>query len=159
MLVSGRHGRQHRVATYTRSDSTGGEMATVFTRIIDGELPGRFVWRDERCVAFLSINPLRPGHTLVVPIEEVDHWIDLDPDLMNHLTSVAHAVGRAQQQAFRPARIGLMIAGLEVPHTHLHVVPISDVHDLDFANADQDPSPEMLDRAQSSLTQALDVSR
>lgn len=134
-------------------------MATVFTRIIEGELPGRFVWRDEQCVAFLSINPLRPGHTLVVPIEEVDHWIDLDPDLMNHLTGVAHAIGQAQQQAFRPTRIGLMIAGLEVPHVHLHVVPISGVHDLDFANADTDPSPEMLDRAQASLTQAIDVRR
>ena len=54
-------------------------MPSIFTRIIDGELPGRFVWRDERCVAFLSIAPLRPGHTLVVPIEEVDHWIDLAP--------------------------------------------------------------------------------
>lgn len=134
-------------------------MATIFSKIIEGELPGRFVWRDERCVAFLSINPLRPGHTLVVPIEEVDHWIDVDPALMNHLTGVAHTIGRAQQQAFRPTRIGLMIAGLEVPHVHLHVVPISDIHDLDFSNADTDPSPEMLDRAQASLTQALDVGR
>jgi histidine triad (HIT) family protein len=134
-------------------------MATLFTRIIEGDIPGRFVWRDDRAVAFLTIAPIAPGHTLVVPIDEVDHWIDLDPELMNHLTSVAHSIGRAQQQAFRPTRIGLMIAGLEVPHTHLHVVPISHVHDLDFANADQDPSPEMLDRAQSSLTQALDVSR
>jgi histidine triad (HIT) family protein len=131
-------------------------MATIFTRIIEGELPGRFVWRDERCVAFLSINPLRPGHALVVPIQEVDHWIDLEPDLMNHLTGVAHTIGRAQQQVFRPNRIGLMIAGLEVPHVHLHVVPISDVHDLDFANADQDPSPEMLDRAQADLSAAID---
>jgi histidine triad (HIT) family protein len=131
-------------------------MATLFTRIIQGELPGRFVWRDERCVAFLSINPLRPGHTLVVPLEEVDHWLDLDPDLMNHLTGVAHTIGRAQMQVFRPARIGLMIAGLEVPHVHLHVVPVSDVHDLDFARADQDPSPEMLDRAQADLAAAID---
>lgn len=131
-------------------------MATVFTRIIQGELPGRFVWRDERCVAFLSINPLRPGHTLVVPIEEVDHWLDLDLDLMQHLTGVARTIGQAQMQAFRPARIGLMIAGLEVPHVHLHVVPISDVHDLDFANAEQDPSEESLDRAHADLTAALE---
>jgi histidine triad (HIT) family protein len=130
-------------------------MATIFTKIIQGELPGRFVWRDERCVAFLSINPLRPGHTLVVPIEEVDHWIDLDPELMNHLTGVAHTIGRAQMQVFRPTRVGMMIAGLEVPHVHLHVVPISDVHDLDFSQADTDPSPEMLDRAQADLSAAI----
>lgn len=131
-------------------------MATIFTKIIEGELPGRFVWRDERCVAFLSINPLRPGHTLVVPIEEVDHWLDLDPDLMSHLVGVAHTIGRAQMQVFRPQRIGLMIAGLEVPHVHLHVVPISDVHDLDFSQADDDPSPEMLDRAQADLAAAIE---
>lgn len=134
-------------------------MATIFTRIIEGELPGRFVWRDERCVAFLSINPLRPGHTLVVPIEEVDHWLDLDTDTMSHLTTVAHTIGRAQMQVFRPKRIGLMIAGLEVPHVHVHVVPISDVHDLDFANADPDPSEEMLDRAQTDLSAAIDHHR
>jgi histidine triad (HIT) family protein len=130
-------------------------MATIFTRIIEGELPGRFVWRDERCVAFLSINPLKPGHTLVVPIAEVDHWIDLDPDLMAHLVTVAHRIGRAQQEIWQPARIGLMIAGLEVPHTHLHVVPISGVHDLDFSNAEADPDPAALDDAASRLQAAL----
>ena len=70
-------------------------MATVFTKIIRGELPGRFVWRDDRCVAFLSINPLRPGHTLVVPIEEVDHWLDLAPASMQHLVSVSQTIGKA----------------------------------------------------------------
>lgn len=130
-------------------------MATIFTRIIEGELPGRFVWRDETAVAFLSINPLQPGHTLVVPILEVDHWIDLDPATMNHLTTVAHHVGRAQQEVFAPERIGLMIAGLEVPHVHLHVVPISGVHDLDFANADPDPGADALEDAARRLRDGL----
>jgi histidine triad (HIT) family protein len=130
-------------------------MATVFTRIIDGELPGRFVWRDERCVAFLSINPLRTGHTLVVPIEEVDHWIDLDPDLLAHLTVVSREIAAAQQEVFSPERVGLMIAGLEVPHVHLHVVPISGVHDLDFANAQRDPDPAEMDDAAARLNEAL----
>ena len=107
-------------------------MPSLFTRIIDGELPGRFVWRDDRCVAFLSIAPLRTGHTLVVPIAEVDHWIDLDPDLAAHLMVVAQAIGRAQLAAFTPARVGLIIAGMEVPHTHLHVVPIGREADLHF---------------------------
>ena len=86
-------------------------MTSIFTRIIDGELPGRFVWRDDVCVAFLSIAPTAAGHTLVVPIEEVDHWIDLDPATAGHLMAVARAIGRAQHAAFHPARVGLIIAG------------------------------------------------
>lgn len=132
-------------------------MPTVFTRIIDGELPARFVHRDDRCVAFLSINPLQPGHTLVVPVREVDHWIDLDDDLAAHLVLVAKRIATAQQSAFAPERVGLMIAGLEVPHVHLHVVPIRGVHDLDFANADPDPDPARLDDAAAALRAALDA--
>lgn len=130
-------------------------MATLFTRIIDGELPGRFVWRDDRCVAFLSINPLQPGHTLVVPVAEVDHWIDLDDELIAHLTIVAKRIAEAQQTIWSPAKVGMMIAGLEVPHVHLHVVPIRGVHDLDFANAQRDPDPAALDHAADALRSAL----
>ncbi len=130
-------------------------MATIFTRIIGGELPGRFVWRDDRCVAFLSINPLRPGHTLVVPVEEIDHWIDCPPDLAMHLVEVAQRVGRALQIAFRPARIGLIVAGMEVPHTHLHVVPIDHESDLHFTNADPTPDPADLDAAADAIRAAL----
>lgn len=130
-------------------------MPTIFTLIIRGELPGRFVWRDDRCVAFLSINPLQPGHTLVVPVEEVDHWIDLEPDLMAHLTGVAQAIAKVQHQVYRPEKVALMIAGLEVPHVHLHVVAMRGVHDLDFANADPDPDPADLDRAAESLRGGL----
>lgn len=130
-------------------------MATIFTRIIEGELPGRFVWRDDTAVAFLSINPLQPGHTLVVPIAEVDHWVDLDTATMNHLTTVAHHIARVQQDAFAPEKVGLMIAGLEVPHVHLHVVPIRGVHDLDFANADLDPGADALEDAARRLRDGL----
>jgi len=130
-------------------------MATIFTRIIEGELPGRFVHRDDRCVAFLSIAPLQPGHTLVVPIEEVDHWIDADPDLTAHLARVAQRIGIAQQQAFAPNRIAMIIAGLEVPHLHLHVVPIRTEADLSFAHADPSPDPAALDTAAEAIRQAL----
>jgi len=130
-------------------------MATVFTMIIRGELPGRFVWRDDRCVAFLSINPLRHGHALVVPVEEVDHWLDLDPELNAHLLGVAQKLGRAQMAAFSPTRVGLMIAGLEVPHVHLHVVPIDGVHDMDFANAAREADPAQLDAAREATVAAL----
>jgi histidine triad (HIT) family protein len=110
-------------------------MTTVFTRIIRGEFPGTFVWRDEHCVAFLSINPMAPGHVLVVPIEEVDHWIDATPELAAHLFSVAHTIGNAQQAAFGCERVGLIVAGYEVPHAHVHVIPTSSMSELSFANA------------------------
>ena len=110
-------------------------MPTIFSRIIAGEIPGVFVWRDEQCVAFLSINPIAAGHTLVVPIEEVDHWIDCDDDLVAHLFRVSHVIGRAQQEAFDCERVGVIVAGFEVPHLHVHVFPAWDMRAFDFANA------------------------
>jgi len=130
-------------------------MPSIFTRIIAGELPSRFVWKDDRAVAFLSIAPMRPGHTLVVPRLEVDHWIDLDPDLAAHCFTVAREVGRAQQTVWQPRRIGLMIVGEEVPHTHLHVVPIDDPGQLSFAHVDHTPDPDALDDAARRLRTAL----
>ena len=130
-------------------------MATLFTRIIDGELPARFVWKDELCVAFLSNRPLRPGHALVVPRAEVDHWLDAEPDLLAHLIQTAQVIGKAQMAAFKPNRIGMMIAGLEVPHLHIHVVPIRGVHDLDFSNQDPNPDPDPMDRAAASIRSEL----
>ncbi|MDT7614435.1 MAG: hypothetical protein QOF00_1882 [Pseudonocardiales bacterium] len=110
-------------------------MSTVFSKIIDGELPGRFVWSDERAVGFLSVNPLGPGHTLVVPRVEVDQWLDADPDLLAHLTAVSHAIGDAVRTIWNPPRVGWLVAGFEVPHLHLHVFPAWDMAAFDFANA------------------------
>lgn len=130
-------------------------MPSLFSRIIAGEIPGRFVWRDERCVAFLTIAPLAPGHTLVVPIEEIDHWIDLPEDLLAHVMGVARTVGRAQQQVFTPSRVGIIVAGEEVPHAHVHLVPFTGIEQLDFANADASPDPEALDQAAARLREKL----
>ncbi len=130
-------------------------MATLFTKIIQGDIPGRFVWRDERAVAFLTIAPITPGHTLVVPVDEVDHWVDLPADLATHLMHVSRLVGRAQMAAFTPARVGVIIAGLEVPHCHLHLVPIETESDLSFTRADQNPDPAALDEAAERLRAAL----
>lgn len=130
-------------------------MSTLFTRIIDGELPGWFVWRDDEVVAFLTINPVAAGHTLVVPRAEVDHWIDLEPDLAHRLMTVAQVIGQAQMAAFSPARIGMMIAGLEVPHAHLHLIPIDTEAELSFAKADPSPAPEALADAAGRLRAAL----
>jgi histidine triad (HIT) family protein len=130
-------------------------VATIFTRIINHELPATFVWRDEQCVAFLSINPLAHGHTLVVPIEEVDHWVDATPSLVAHLFEVTHAIGSAQQRAFDPARVGVVIAGYEIPHAHIHVVPTNDMSQLNFANAAGGVDGFSLEAAASSIRQAL----
>ena len=119
-------------------------MSTVFTKIIEGELGGTFVWRDERCVAFLSINPLARGHTLVVPIAEIDHWLDLPADLQAHLFDVSRRIGEAQMRAFRPDRVGLVIAGFEVPHCHIHVCPVNSMADMNFARALPMATPEDL---------------
>jgi diadenosine tetraphosphate (Ap4A) HIT family hydrolase len=130
-------------------------MASVFTRIIRGELPGRFVWRDERAVAFLTIAPVKPGHTLVVPVQEVDHWIDLEPELAEHLMAVSLAVGRALQRAFRPRRVGSAIVGIEVPHVHIHLIPLDAIADLDFSKANPNPRAEDLDAAARRIRDAL----
>lgn len=130
-------------------------MATIFTRILEGDLPGEFVWRDERCGVFLALGPLRPGHALVVPEAEVDHWLDLEPDLVGHLFGVAQVIGQAQMAAFSPTRVGLIVAGLEVPHTHLHVIPIHSEADLDFANADHRAGPDALVEPAAALRRAL----
>tara|TARA_Y100001970_G_scaffold58896_1_gene74905 strand:+ start:28427 stop:28846 length:420 start_codon:yes stop_codon:yes gene_type:complete len=110
-------------------------MPSVFSKIISGHLPGHFVWKDELSVAFLSINPIASGHTLVIPRLEVDHWLDLPPEINAHLVQLAQIIGNAQMVAFRPLRVGMIIAGLEVPHTHLHVIPMEGMQDLDFSRA------------------------
>ena len=130
-------------------------MATVFTRIIRGELPGRFVWKDEEAVAFLTINPIRPGHTLVVPRQEIDHWLELPPALLAHLSVVAQSVGRGIERVFRPVRVGVIVAGLEVPHVHIHLIPVQGLGDFDFSKADQNPDPKVLDRAAADIRAAL----
>jgi histidine triad (HIT) family protein len=130
-------------------------MPTVFTRIMNGEIPGTFVWRDDRCAAFMSINPMAHGHVLVVPIDEVDHWINLESELSDHLFSVARQIAIAQQAAFSPVRIGLIIAGYEVPHTHLHVIPTSDMGQLSFANAATTADRGELESAASAIRAAL----
>ena len=130
-------------------------MATIFTKILEGELPGRFVWRDDAYAAFLSINPVTPGHTLVVPRREVDHWLDLEEHEVEALHVIGHRIGRALDAAFQPTRVGTMIAGFEVPHVHLHVVAIDSMADLDLGRAMADPDPAMMDDAHARICDAL----
>jgi histidine triad (HIT) family protein len=130
-------------------------MTTVFTRIIAGDLPGTFVWRDDRCVAFMSINPIATGHTLVVPRDEIDHWIDAPADLVAHLFEVTRLIGLAQHDAFDCARIGVIIAGYEVPHAHVHVIPTNSMADVAFANAAASVDPADLEAAAEAIRQSL----
>ncbi|MFM9445582.1 HIT family protein [Streptomyces acidiscabies] len=130
-------------------------MSTLFTRILSGELPGRFVWEDDRAAAFLSIAPLTPGHTLVVPREEVDRWTDADGELLAHCVSVAQKIGRAAQHAWDAPRAGLIVAGFEVPHMHIHVAPVWEMGDFDFSQAEIEKDETKLDEAADRLRAAL----
>ena len=130
-------------------------MSTIFTRIIEGEIPCRMIWEDQVCVAFLDARPLSPGHCLVVPRVEIDHWTDLDPELAAHVTMVAQAVGRAQQAVFNPSRVGMMVAGFEVPHVHVHVFPADDMTAFDFKQAETSPDAAVLDKHLDQLRAAL----
>jgi diadenosine tetraphosphate (Ap4A) HIT family hydrolase len=130
-------------------------MASVFSRIIAGELPGRFVWRDPEVVAFLSAAPIGPGHTLVVPVLEVDHWVDLPPDTWARVAEVSRLVALALRDATGAPRIGQMIAGFEVPHVHVHLFPAASIDDMGFAGADPQPDPVVMDAAAAGIRAAL----
>jgi diadenosine tetraphosphate (Ap4A) HIT family hydrolase len=129
-------------------------MATVFTRIINGELHGRFVYSDDLVVAFLSIAPVSAGHTLVVPREEIDQWTDAPEALFQHSLAVARRIGNAAKEAFGAPRAGLVIAGLEVPHLHVHVFPAWSMQTFDLERA-KPASEEELDSAADKLRAAL----
>lgn len=132
-------------------------MATgsIFTEAIRGDRPARFVWSDEKTVALLADAPLAPGHTVVVPRVEVDYWIDLEPEALNDLMQVAREVARAIQVAFRPPKVGMVVAGIEVRHVHLHLSPIGSVADLDFRRKNPNPRPEEMDQAAEEIRAAL----
>lgn len=130
-------------------------MPTVFTKIINGEIPGRFVYEDDDTVAFLTIEPMTQGHTLVVPRAEIDQWQDLDPAVFAGIMEVAQLIGKAVCRAFDADRAGVIIAGLEVPHLHVHVFPARNLSDFGFANVDRNPSQQSLDEAQAKIKEAI----
>ncbi|HKU10567.1 HIT family protein [Sinomonas sp.] len=130
-------------------------MTTIFSKIIDGDTPGRFVWKDQEVVAFLTIAPLADGHVLVVPREEVDRWTDAAPELLTKVMNVAQTIGRAQVEAFDVERAGVIIAGFEVHHLHVHVWPASSETEFNFQKAQQNPDPGTMDAAAEKIRQAL----
>jgi histidine triad (HIT) family protein len=130
-------------------------MATLFTKIIRGEIPGQVVWSDDVCAAFLDVSPLTRGHALVVPHEEVDRWTDLDSDTLGHIMDVAARLGRAQLEVFGGERAGVIIQGFEVHHAHVHVFPASGPGDFDLSRA-ASRSPEDLAEDAELLRAALE---
>jgi histidine triad (HIT) family protein len=110
-------------------------MPSLFTKIVKGEIPAHKIMEDDRFLAFLDIRPINPGHALVIPKEEVDYIFDLDDELLNGLMMFAKKAAKKIRKCVECQRIGIMVAGLEVPHAHVHLVPIVSVHDLNFAKA------------------------
>jgi histidine triad (HIT) family protein len=129
-------------------------MASVFTLIMEGKIPGNFVYQDDIAIAILTIQPIREGHVLVIPRQEVDQWSDLPVDTAAHLTKISHKIANAMKTIFPCKRIGLMIAGLEVPHTHIHLVPMDSMKDLSFEhvkNADSETLKKTAEKIRVAL--------
>jgi histidine triad (HIT) family protein len=130
-------------------------MSSIFTRIINREIPGYIVAEDERYIAFLDINPLVLGHTLVVPKKEVDFIFDLDDDTLAGLNVFSKKVAHAIKKAVPCKRIGVAVIGLEVPHTHVHLVPMNTMGDLNFTRAKLSPTKEDLAEVARTIKEAL----
>jgi len=131
-------------------------MPTLFTHILNGDIPGTFVYRDDQCAAFLSINPLADGHVLVVPVEEVDHWVDLPGPLSQHLFAVSHRISQALNKAFPCERVGMIIAGYEVNHCHIHLIPTNTLGQFNFANAAASIERTTLEQHAQHIVDALE---
>ena len=129
-------------------------MATIFTRIIKGEIPSYKVAENDFCYAFLDINPLAEGHTLVVPKVEKDYIFDLDEDMYVELGKFARKVAKAVKAAVPCKRVGVAVLGMEVPHAHIHLVPLNSESDLDFKKEKLQLTPERFKEIASAISEA-----
>ncbi|MDR1780886.1 MAG: HIT family protein [Tannerella sp.] len=130
-------------------------MATIFSRIIAGEIPCHKIAENDEFFAFLDINPISEGHTLVVPKQETDYLFDLDDALLGRMMAFSKQVARALETAITCHRIGLAVSGLEVPHAHIHLVPISKESDMYFGKEKMKPSPDELAAIAARIRQAF----
>jgi histidine triad (HIT) family protein len=128
---------------------------TLFSKIIAGEIPSYKIAEDERFFAFLDINPLRHGHTLVIPKVEIDRFFDLPDDCLAGILTFARPIAHAIEQAFDCDRCGISVIGLEVPHAHLHLVPIDKADDLNFTRPKLPMTPDQLRSAQEKILRYL----
>lgn len=123
-------------------------MASVFSQIRTGILPGQLVWQDEQVFALLTIRPLQPGHVLVMPVQEVDHWDDLPDELLMHVMQISRRLAKAIKAAFPCARVAVAICGLEIAHAHVHLFPIDRLEDFNFGSGQSATAEELADAAQ-----------
>ncbi|PKY71306.1 HIT family protein [Brevibacterium ravenspurgense] len=130
-------------------------MASIFTKILDGDIPGTFVYEDDRCAAFMDITPMTDGHVLVIPREEIDHWLDMPEELTSHLMAVAQKIGKAQKKTFSCERVGVMIQGFEVAHVHIHVWPTNSIDDFRLDNKHGSTEAEDIAEAAEKIKAAL----
>lgn len=129
-------------------------MASIFTHIINGEIPSHKVAETDSCLAFLDINPLGKGHTLVVPKKEVDQLFHLDNSTYSDLMQFAKDVSHALQDVIACKRIGMTVIGLEVPHAHVHLIPINGLHDMEFSRGKVSLSEEEMKDVAEQISQA-----
>jgi len=130
-------------------------MATIFTKIINGEIPSYKIAEDDRCFAFLDINPLKEGHTLVVPKAEVNYIFDLDDDYLADLFIFSKKVSKAIREVVPCARIGVAVIGLEVPHAHIHLVPLDSMDDISFRNPKKKFSPDQFTKIAKKISEKV----
>ncbi|MBN2698097.1 MAG: HIT family protein [Bacteroidales bacterium] len=131
-------------------------MASIFTRIINGEIPSYRIYEDDRFYAFLDINPLAKGHTLVIPKAEIDYLFDLEDDLIAEMMVVAKKIARAIDRTMDCKRVGVAVLGLEVPHAHIHLVPINNLHDIEFSRPKLRLSKEEFEAIAEKIVSALE---
>lgn len=129
-------------------------MASLFTKILAGELPGHFVWKDEVCFAIMTLQPIRQGHVILIPNAEVNHWDDVPPITAAHLMQVGQHIAKGVKAVVPCKRVGVMVVGLEVPHTHIHLIPVDSPADFDFKNAKEMSQAQLAETA-ASIRKAL----
>lgn len=130
---------------------------TIFTKIINGEIPSYKVAEDDRFYAFLDINPITWGHTLVVPKKEVDYIFDLDDSLLGEMSAFSKKVAAAIREVFPCRKVGMAVLGLEVPHAHIHLVPLREEGDMDFKKKISNPDPAKMEETAASLRAAFEA--
>jgi len=130
-------------------------MASIFSKIVKGEIPSYKICEDENYYAFLDINPLKEGHTLVIPKEETDYLFDMDDDLLGGMMVFAKKVALAIDQTIDCKRVGIAVLGLEVPHAHIHLVPLNDLHDIEFSKPKMKFSDEQFRAIATKISAAI----
>ena len=131
-------------------------MSSIFTKIVNGEIPSYKVAESEYCYAFLDINPLAKGHTLVVPKKEVDYIFDVEDELYLELMKFAKRVAKAIERVVPCERIGVTVIGLEVPHAHVHLIPINGINDMNFAKQKVQLTQDEFTNLAKSISEAFD---